>query len=488
MNWPWTLRRRLTIVVGIIILIVSGSIAVAASVATRNALIDQVDEDLITFSTRAPPADDPPEPASGTSEQPRTEPTSGGSFRPFALIHFNHDGETILVQPAGYPDDPESLPDVDELTSAELADRAGSFITLETVDDSGSVRALVRENPDGYELLAQSLDSVSSMSRQMVVTSLAVGLMAALAGIAVAWLTLRRGFGPVDDMIDTAGAIASGDLSKRIDLVESTTELGRLATALDHMLARIESADRDRLVEADRLRRFVDDASHELRTPIAAITGYAELYAAGGVEEAPKLDRAMARINEASHRAEQLIEDLLALARIDREIGFGRERLDLAAFVEDIAEDGRVGSCRDISTNIDGGTFVDADPVWLRQAIENLIGNAITHAPASTTIELVVTRAGARAGARAEVAVIDHGPGIAEAERERVFDRFARPDAGRDRTQGGAGLGLSIVREVVHSHEGEVEISETPGGGATVRISLPLADRSTSGDAEESLR
>ncbi len=484
MNRPWTLRRRLTAGVGLIILIVSGSIAVAVSVATRNALIDQVDEDLLTFSTRQPPVVDSPAPAPDATDEPQAEPTTQPSFQPFALIHFDHDGEMILIQPAGYPDEPESLPDTSAMTPTELADTAGSFITLDTVDGAGSVRALVRDNPEGFELLAQSLDSVDSMSRQMVMTSLAVGLLASLAGITVVWLTLRRGFGPIDDMIDTAGSIASGDLSQRIDSVESTTELGRLATALDHMLARIESADRDRLTEAERLRRFVDDASHELRTPIAAITGYAELYAAGGVEEGPGLDRAMARINEASHRAGKLIEDLLALARIDREIGFGREQLDVAALVENIAEDGRVGSGRDISTRIAGAIVVDADPVWLRQAIENLIANAITPAPVSTTIELVVTRV----GTRAEIAVIDHGPGIAEAERERVFDRFARPDAGRDRNQGGAGLGLSIVREVVHSHEGQVEISETPGGGATVRISLPLADTTRSDDAEESLR
>ncbi len=250
------------------------------------------------------------------------------------------------------------------------------------------------------------------------------------------------------------------------------------------MLTRIESADRDRLSEADRLRRFVDDASHELRTPIAAITGYAELYTEGGVESGPKLDRAMARINEAGHRASRLIEDLLALARLDREIGFGRERLDVAALVEDIAEDARVSTDRDIRTDSTGSVMVGADPVRLRQAIENLINNSVAHAPTSTSIELVVRRV----GNQAHVVVIDHGPGIAEAERERVFDRFARPDKGRDRTHGGAGLGLAIVREVVLSHDGEVDVSETPGGGATVRIALPLGDQPAPSIAEDSLR
>ena len=471
MSRPWTLRRRLTIVVGLIILIVSASIAATVSMATRNALIEEVDQTLLTFSARPPPGTVNPPGLAAPGESP-TDPTGDEPFQPFALIRFNQSGEIVLELSAGYADEPEPLPDVSALTPADLAGSAGTFLTLETVGDAGSVRVLIRESPDGYDLLAQSLDSVDSTTRQMVAISLAVGLMAALAGITVAWLLLRRGFRPIDDMIDTAGAIADGDLSKRTDLVESTTELGRLATALDHMLGRIESADRYRLREAERLHRFVDDASHELRTPIAAIAGYAELYTEGGIEPGPKLDRAMARINEAGHRASRLIEDLLALARLDREIGSGRARLDVAAFIKEIAEDARISTGHDIRSDATGPLIVEADHVWLRQAVENLINNAVSHADSSDAIKLVARRA----ADQITIAVVDHGQGIAETERERVFDRFARPDAGRDRTHGGAGLGLAIVREVVLSHDGEVGITETPGGGTTVRISLPRAD------------
>jgi len=460
MSRPWTLRRRLTLVVGLIILIVSASIGVAVSLATRRALIERVDADLQAFSTRPGPAANPASPAPGD------EP-----YQPFALIRFDQNGEIAFAQPAGYADEPEPLPDVGDLSVADLAADLGTFLTLDTVGETGSVRALVRESPDGFELLAQSLDSVDSTARQTVLISLAVSLVAALTGITLAWLLLRRGFQPVDDMIDTAGAIAEGDLTRRADLVQSRTELGRLASALDHMLARIESADRDRLREAERLRRFADDASHELRTPIAAITGYAELYSEGGVEPGPQLDRAMTRINEAGHRAERLIEDLLALARIDREIGSGRERLDVGALLRDIAEDMGVSTGRRIHAETDESLIVDADPVWLRQAIENLLNNAAAHGGPSTAIELLARRA----ANRVSIEVVDHGPGIAETDRELVFDRFARPDAGRDRSHGGAGLGLAIVREVVSSHDGDVEIVETPGGGATVRISLPHA-------------
>ncbi len=236
----------------------------------------------------------------------------------------------------------------------------------------------------------------------------------------------------------------------------------------------IEKADRERLREAERLRRFADDASHELRTPISAIAGYAELYNAGGVEPGPGLDRAMARITEASDRAGRLIEDLLALARLDREIGINRSPLDLSALVADIVEDARVGTSRDITCDTAGPVVITGDGVWLRQAIDNLINNAVAHAPDSTSIELIVDTV----GHQARLLVVDHGPGVPESERERVFDRFARPDNGRDRSHGGAGLGLAIVREVVLSHGGEVAILETPGGGATVQMLLPLASGS----------
>ncbi|MDX2345239.1 MAG: HAMP domain-containing sensor histidine kinase [Acidimicrobiia bacterium] len=447
------------IVVGVVILLVSALIAVTVSVATRRTLIGQLDDSLLAFSSRPAPAPIPNEPGVGFDV-----------FQPFASIRLDRDGLVLVTQPSGYADDPDPLPDVGGLTVADLG--PNTFLSLDTVAESGSARVLVREAPGGYMLFAQSLDEVDAAARQAVTVSLVVSFAAAVAGIAAAWLLVRRGFQPVDDMIETAGAIADGDLTRRTDLVDSNTELGRLASALDHMLARVEGADRDRFREAERLRRFADDASHELRTPIAAIAGYAELYNAGGVEAGPGLDRAMSRITEASDRAGRLIEDLLALARLNREIGANRARIDLGALVNDIAEDSRISTGRDIRSDVDGPVWVDGDSVWLRQAIENLVGNAVSHAPASKSIELIASQA----ADRAQLMVVDHGPGIPESERERVFDRFARPDTGRDRSQGGAGLGLAIVREVVSSHGGEVQIAETPGGGATVEVRLPLAD------------
>jgi two-component system OmpR family sensor kinase len=177
-----------------------------------------------------------------------------------------------------------------------------------------------------------------------------------------------------------------------------------------------------RLRAAERLRRFTDDAPLELRTPIAAIAGYAELYDTGGIEAGPGLDRG---------------------------IGISRSPLDISALVAEIAEDSCISTGRNITSDVPDRVMVN---------------------PASTPIELVFHRA----ADEVQLLVVDHGSGIPESERQRVFDRFARPDTARDRTHGGAGLGLAIVREVVLSHDGEVVITETPGGRATVQITLPL--------------
>ena len=452
------LRNRLTIVVGIVVLGVSVAIAITVSISTRRALIDRVDEDLLVFADRtAAPL------AAGIVPDDVRE-----GFEPYAVIRVDRTGTVVASQPAGFEDNPEPLPEITGMNLKSLV--PGSFLTLDTVGGAGSARVLVHETSSGWDLIAASLDSVDATSQQVVVIALIASVLAAVTGVAVSSWLVRTSLRPVDDMIETASAIADGDLSQRTELVESDTELGRLSQALDHMLTRIEKADRDRLREAERLRRFADDAAHELRTPISAIAGYAELFNAGGIEPGPGLDRAMARITEAGERAGRLIEDLLALARLDREIGINRSPLDLTALVADTVEDARISTGRDIRRDTPRSVVVNGDRVWLRQAIENLIRNAVAHAPESEPIELVVDSVGAQARLR----VVDHGPGIPEAERERVFDRFARPDSGRDRSQGGTGLGLAIVREVVLSHEGVVAILETSGGGATVQILLPL--------------
>lgn len=314
-------------------------------------------------------------------------------------------------------------------------------------------------------------ETAVGLARRTVLIGLGVAALAALLG---SW-AVARSLRPLRDIETTAAAIAAGDFSRRMPEGGQDTEVGRLTRALNGMLAQIESALRSRERSRDRMRQFVSDASHELRTPLAAIRGYAELHRQGAVppsEVATTFDR----IEGESTRLGALVEDLLALARLDEQRPLRREQVDLAVLAIDTAAAVRALDPQR-SVRVGDGTggpvhpvVVTGDDDRLRQVLANLAGNAVAHTPAGTPVEIAVRRD----GGTAVVDVVDHGPGIPVASRERVFERFARLDASRSRGRGGgAGLGLSIVASVVDAHGGEVEILDTRGGGATLRVRLP---------------
>jgi two-component system OmpR family sensor kinase len=311
-----------------------------------------------------------------------------------------------------------------------------------------------------------------SLARRTVLIGLAVAALAALLG---SW-AVARSLRPLRDVETTAAAIAAGDFSRRMPEGGQDTEVGRLTRALNGMLAQIESAIRSRERSRDRMRQFVADASHELRTPLAAIRGYAELHRQGAVPS-EEVSATFDRIEGESTRLGALVEDLLALARLDERRPLRREPVDLAVLAIDTAASIRALDPRRPVRAGDGNggpvqpVIVTGDDDRLRQVLANLAGNAVAHTPAGTPVEIAVRRT----GGEASVDVVDHGPGIPVEARARVFERFARLDTSRSRGRGGgAGLGLSIVASVVDAHGGEVEVLDTPGGGATLRVRLPV--------------
>lgn len=461
----WSLRRRLGVAVGLVILAVGATISTVVYLSVERLLIDRIDDDLRAVAVRpefSAPARPPGVDAPAADDE--------AAFRPVAIVMFDVDGTVISSLPSGFSDEPGPMADVSQFTVDELERRTETEFNVDDVE-GGELRGLLRQGPDGrWVLLTQSLEDTNGVLNRVLLVSLVTTVAAAGIGAFGSWWLLRRGFRPVDDMIDTASAIAAGERDRRVDVADDDTELGRLGTALDDMLDRLVAADAEREADAVRLRRFVDDASHELRTPIAAIVGYVELYEQGGVGEPEQLDRAMGRIGEAGRRSERLIEDLLALARLDHDVSRHREPVDLESLVVDFVAETSQVTGRDVRAETDGPVTIEGDRVWLTQALANLLRNAITHAPPATPIHVRLTSA----NGIARLAVIDHGPGIDASQRERVFDRFARQDRGRDRASGGAGLGLAIVREVVRGHGGEVELTDTPGGGATVTMRLPV--------------
>jgi len=350
-------------------------------------------------------------------------------------------------------------------------------------------------------------------------------LLAVLAFIGVA--LVRRSLRPLAEIEQTAQDIAAGDLSRRVPEWDERTEVGRLGRSLNTMLDQVEIAFRDRAdSEAAarrsevRMRQFVADASHELRTPLTTIRGFAELYrqrgglenGAGGIPRAD-LDRIMRRLEQEASRMGVLVEDLLLLARLDQQRPLDSRPVDLLTLAADAVHDARVMAPeRSINLTVEPGAapIVLGDDVRLRQVIGNLMSNALVHTPDGTPVEVRIrpgTPDGERAGPpvpsgtvpggtvpkgqasalrsgvpgaprrwpSVQVEVADHGPGLTREQSERVFERFYRADKARTRQAGGTGLGLAIVSALVTAHGGTVTVAQTPGGGATFRIDLPLA-------------
>ncbi len=324
--------------------------------------------------------------------------------------------------------------------------------------------------PGGVLIVALSMREVDATLHRLLFVEIivALGVLLALAGLA--WYVVKFGLRPLEQMEETAGAIAAGDLSRRIDVVDERTEVGRLGTALNEMLHQIETAFDERAASEARLRRFVADASHELRTPLTSIRGYAELFRRGAAERPEDLAKAMRRIEEEADRMGVLVDDLLLLARLDQGRPLESKPVDLTRITSDAVDDARlVAPRRPIDYSPNGAIFVTGDEARLRQVLANLMQNAVKHTPPDTAVHVRVTGA----PDEAVIEVSDEGPGMAPEDAARVFERFWRADSSRTRASGGTGLGLAIVAAIAEAHGGRAEVETAPKEGATFRVRLP---------------
>lgn len=307
-------------------------------------------------------------------------------------------------------------------------------------------------------------------STAVTVGAVALGLRAGLApywtvplGVAVSLATvqlLARGTtSPLREMVAAAQRMAHGAHDVRVTAT-SRDEVGELARAFNSMAADLARVDEQR-------RRLVADVSHELRTPLTALQALLENLADGVTTVDPAaLETALAQ----TRRLSRLVSSLLDLSRLEAgEVPLHREPVDLAAFLDDAV---RTCAAPDtVVAEVDHGLTVDADPERLHQVVANLLDNALRHAPPGTTVRVLAT--GRAGGVRLEV--LDDGPGIAPDDRERVFERFARTDAGRASREGGSGLGLAITRWLVELHSGTVAVLDPrpPSTGCRVVVDLP---------------
>jgi two-component system OmpR family sensor kinase len=457
-----SLRARLLVgmaVIGVVL-------AVASIVVTRTTeahLIAQVDEDLRDAPLRLGGLNAPVRPGRAGS--------GPGDYSSY-YIGYVDDGELITLGTPGVTTGDVAIPDL-TVAQVEASAETGDPFTVGSEDPDLRYRALGREDRRLRitAVLAAPIDDVdAAVNRLVAFEVVATAIVLAVLAL-VTWWVIRLGVRPVKAMTATATAIAGGDLSHRVPDVAPGTEAGELGTALNTMLGRIEEAFAERTRSEARLRQFVADASHELRTPVTTIRGYAELYRRGALADADELDEAMRRTEQEAMRMGTLVDDLLHLARLDQGRPLERERVELTGIAEDAARDARaVDPDRPVTASTNGPVVVAGDEARLRQVIANVVGNAMVHTPAGTPIDIAVRQE----GDTAVVEVSDLGPGMAPEVAARAFERFYRADSSRSRHRGGSGLGLAIVSATVAAHGGSVALESAPGRGTTVHIELPV--------------
>jgi two-component system OmpR family sensor kinase len=410
------------------------------------------------------------------------------------LVILDPDGHVLLSRPSGSPTRPDPAPILStsipvqrvlHITSANFGRYAGTFrpdpdaaVVGSHGDPDGQYRAVAVTVPQGTLITALSLnptnDTLNSLRRVELLASLAVLLVMGILAMAV----VRRGLRPLRHMAETADAIASGDLTRRVPEERQGTEVGRLGVALNEMLTQIEGAFAQKSASEDRLRQFVSDASHELRTPLTSIRGYAELLGRGGFSDSAGQRKALLRIEEEAIRMGGLVEDLLLLAELDRGRPLRAEPVDLHLICAHAVDDSNAVDHEHHLSLLPGPrVVVIGDDERLAQVAHNLVRNALAHTPPGSRVDV---SAGTEAG-MGWIRVSDNGPGIHPAEASRVFDRFYQGDPSR--SGGGTGLGLAIVRAIAEALGGSAQVVDTAGPGASLLVKIPLAARPLSAPA-----
>jgi heavy metal sensor kinase len=354
-----------------------------------------------------------------------------------------------------------------------------SFASVQ-LNDGTPLRVLIRPHEVmGRRVLVRVALSEEALRAEwhLLALGLLLGLPVALAiaGFGGHWLA-RRALRPLDRMARHAERLTADNLDERLPVENPDDELGHLARIFNVSLGKIEES-------FAQLRRFTADVSHELRTPLTAIRSVGEV----GLGDHPSEQgyrEIIGSILEEADRLTLLVDTLLSLSRADAgEVPLHREDVDLLALAREVAAHlGVLAEEKEQALGVEGSepVLVHADRLVLRQALVNVVDNAIKYSPPGSRVRVVVT--GDAATGRLDV--IDEGPGIPFAHRERIFERFYRVDKGRSREQGGAGLGLSLAHWAVTAHGGRIDVESKEGEGSTFRVSLPRGKPRVPGDVE----
>lgn len=555
-----SLRSKITgVTVGVLALglLVAG---VSTVPFLRGAFIGQIDESLHQqMSNEALPDQLFLVETEGDRTTITNQPNLLASSTPYTALYDSQGKLVLTITPSSsvVPQYPDNMRPDKELN------RTGAFSLPSSDGQTDTFRAVTRIvtlRVDGEQSFYVMLIAAPTRDvERNITTYLAIfGMLATLTLVLGAFLTrwlVTLAFRRLTQVESTAMAIAAGNFTQRMPDAEPRTEVGRLKLAINTMLTRLDAALAQRDASVAQMRRFVGDASHELRTPLVTMRGYAELYRMGAIRDDEAVTQAMDRIEKEAIRMGNLVEDLLALARLDekREVVFSP--IDLRPIARDAALDLRAVAPERTSTYVDatidlvtvmpsdagelpqpeqrkrnagtaalnlagatigrlarrrkpttGESAAEAAPATppkptaaltqapppvveprlpivlgeedkIRQVVSNLLGNARRYTPNDSPIEIAVGVD--ESDEYGWIAVIDHGEGIPEQQREQIFQRFWRADTSRTRETGGSGLGLAIVASIVQSMHGHIAVDETPGGGATFRVCIPLSHQRT---------
>ena len=461
----WTLRARLVIAILGLTTLALALANVVGIVLLRDNLMQRVDDQLNQLSVIA-------------KKGVGALPVRTGSDVPFLdtlmkkriaaagrIYVFTSSG--ILV--GQVPNSSEPGPVFDDIHHGD------PYTVRGTAGTSWRIKAIAA--PDGHDVvITQSLAEVEQTQTSLIAIALAVSLAVLLLLGLAADAVVRLGLRPLTRMERTAVHIGRGDFARRVPAPDPHTEPGRLGTAMNVMLDRVESEIAARRSSESRMRRFLADVSHELRTPLTSMRGFAELHRRGGGDTGEM----MRRIEDEAARMGVLVNDLLTLAQLDQERPVDRHPVDLLEIAADTIRDARARvPDRQVRLAPLHGTLtpvsIVGDEARLRQVAANLVGNALTHTPPDADVTVKV----GRSDGMAVLEVADTGPGIPEQHAPHVFDRLYRAGQGRTRTDGGTGLGLAIVAAIVHAHGGEV-VLDSGGLGATFRVLLPGSEAAPS--------
>jgi two-component system OmpR family sensor kinase len=472
------LRWRLTAWVAVVMLLFAAVIFVAVYRGTGTQLRQQIDRGLagdageFSHNLKLLDEDSPQALAAAATRYVHDQPFGASSTLLFAVIPgvgTSTNQPELLGNTAPDNDETPAEQDQENLLAHRVLTAHDGYSTVD-FPDVGDLRLLKRRVSIDGRLgvtigVGEPLAAVHQAQHGIAQAFILAGALALAAVLLASYLIGARVSLPLRRMATIAARVDAGELKPRIHEAGGPgDEVRVLADAFNHML--------DRLSEAFAGQRaFVADASHELRTPLTVIRGQLEVLGAQSdppIEEVRRVERL---VQAEVSRITRLVDDLLLLAKSEERKFLQLQSIDLRTYIEELWDGMSLTAERHFELSAIPDGTLQADPDRLAQALRNLARNALEHTSAPDGLVRLEVEAGA--GERVRFVVADDGPGIPAEERERIFERFHRTDAARDRASGGTGLGLAIVRAIAQAHDGRVTASERPGGGARIELELP---------------